>query len=221
MYCPNCQNSLNPPAGGQRLTCSLCGWVQSPDENTASDAAEAPTVRSKAEEIARERQLDTAPVWRYVMLPIGALTVLLIAFNLIVNAFHKERPGANGEQSPLPEASQATPMPALVSDSPAMTPLPPPIAVTGSPVISGTAAPDASLVASPAPAQPVASASSPQASDASATPVASASEAANSAASASPATSTALPVSALPSLIPPSGVLVTPPPLPSPLAPSP
>lgn len=219
MYCPNCQNSLTPPVGGQRLTCSLCGWVQSPEpENTASDgAAESTSIRSKAEEIARERQLDTAPVWRYVMLPLGALTVLLIAFNLIVNAFHKERPGANSEQSPLPEASQATPMPALVSDSPTVTPLPPPIAVTGSPVISGTAAPVASPMASAVLAQPAASGASPQASG-TASP---ASETANSADSASPATPTGLPVSALPSPIPPSGVLVTPPPLPSPIAPSP
>lgn len=221
MYCPNCQHTLPTPPTGQRAHCDLCGWVQPVSVPETPAEFEAST-RSKAEEIARQQPLDTGPVWRYVMLPLGGLTLLVVGFNLIVGAFHKDRPQNVESLAPVTEPSQATAMPGL-APSPAMAPtssvMAPPISVTGSPIV-GEAAPAASdsPAADAGAAQPVPSGSPSPSADAS--PGASGSPAASPAtglASASPSGE----VSQLPSLIPPSDVRLSPPPLPSPLAPSP
>lgn len=107
MNCPQCQQTLSPPPAGRRLACSFCGWVEAPP-------ADEPLAR-KAEEIARERQMDTEPVWRYLLIGLGALTLLVLGFNTLVGAFQKNRASRKVvQESPMPQFSP----PAMIEAQP-------------------------------------------------------------------------------------------------------
>ncbi|HEY9840750.1 MAG: hypothetical protein ACAI44_09715 [Candidatus Sericytochromatia bacterium] len=116
MQCPQCQHPLSPPVGGRRLACAFCGWVQTPQLPTADEASptQEPPAR-KAEEIARQRQLDTEPVWRYLLLVLGLLTLIVVGSNLMVSGFKNAQPL---RKSPSPSlASAPASMPAFVPPS--------------------------------------------------------------------------------------------------------
>ncbi|MEZ0374122.1 MAG: hypothetical protein ACAI44_33840 [Candidatus Sericytochromatia bacterium] len=116
MQCPQCKHPLSPPVGGRRLACAFCGWVQTPQmatEDAASPTQEPPA--RKAEEIARQRQLDTEPVWRYVLLVLGLLTLIVFGSNLMVSGFKNAQPL---RKSPPPSpASVPASMPAFMPPS--------------------------------------------------------------------------------------------------------
>lgn len=221
MLCPNCNQTLTPPLSGRRQTCSFCGWVQSSAEQEGGPDPE--PIARKAEEIARERQLDTAPVWRYFLIPVVALASLVLVFNLLVSTYHKDRPADQGG-SPAPDVSaspgtqqpQTTPFPAVVPASPSASPSPqatPTVNVQASNIPQTPAGAQTT-------AQPVASAS-PQGSVLPPSPAVSAGNASQTPDESQASQRSPIPVSSLPSLVPPSNVLITPPPLPSPMLPSP
>lgn len=120
LHCPQCQHSLPTPRPNRRQACTLCGWVEPPPEQPQR-------VDAKAQEIARERALDATPVWKYVGLVLGGLTLLVFLSSVfsqgIVSVVKRPEPSTSpASDPPSPESPpQATAVPA-VSNVPVTVP---------------------------------------------------------------------------------------------------
>jgi hypothetical protein len=116
--CPQCHHPLAAVLANRRQSCSLCGWVEPPP--MPEERADA-----KAQEIARERNLDSTSVWKYAGIVLGALSLLIFVSGFLVKGMtpiiKREQVTQNQQQT---EAIPSTPPSETPSPQPTSTPTP-------------------------------------------------------------------------------------------------